>query len=149
MASRDYTRLLESIVKAGRHNNKMFDFANITLRMLNSPLRSKRMIGESLAKGRGLAVYALNEARTSRWLEKVELVREGAGWGLRAIMNGKEYRYTKEGMTAQELLDKVNQIWDEKGPGAVGQFLRKECMCYLGSKDDSIEGRVRAGYNGR
>ena len=149
MASRDYIRLLESIVDAGRRNNKMFDYANIALRMLKSRDRRSQIIGESLVKGRGLTISSLMEARTSTWLDSVDLVKEGAGWGLRAIMKGKEYRYTKEGMTAQELLDKVNQIWDEKGPGAVGQFLRKECLCYYGSKDDSIEGRVRGGYNGR
>ena len=149
MVSRDYVRLLESIVDAGRRNNKMFDFANITLRMLTSRNRRSQIIGESLVKGKGITADILLEARVSSWLDDVGLVKEGAGYGVYAIMKGKEYRYTKEGMTAQELLDKINQIWEEKGPGAVGQFLRKECLCYYGSKNDSVEGRGRAGYNGK
>lgn len=149
MASRDYIRLLESIVDAGRHNNKMFDYANITLRMLKSRDRRSQIIGESLAKGRGITLSFLMEARTSTWLKDPKIVREGAGYGVSVMMRGKEYRYTKEGMTAQELLDEINAIWDEEGPGEVGKFLRNECLCYQGSKNDSIEGRVRAGYNGR
>ena len=146
MASK-YLNLLEAIVECGRKNNKMYDYAAITLSKLTSRDRNDNIIGEALANFRSAFSTPICEGRYSTWLKDVKIVKEKVGgYGVSAIMGGKEYRYTKPGMSAEELLDKINQIWDTKGPGAVGQFLRNECECYYGCKAPSEEGQLRTGY---
>lgn len=148
MVCQDCIRLLECIVDAGRRNNKMFDYANIVLRRLSSRNRQSQAIGESLTHFRGLKVYFPLNEDYQRWLSDMKVVREGAGSGVSVRMRGKEYRYVKPGMSAEELLAFLEDLMVEGGPGEVGKYLRTQCLCYYGSKNDSEEGRKLVGYNG-
>ena len=106
-------------------------------------------INESIASQNYLD--ALNESKTIDEATNVtdaKIVKEKRGSGISVKINGKEYRYVSPSKSTEDLFKSFNGMLNHGNAGWKAlNWLKKNALCYYGSKNDSEEGKKIVGIS--
>lgn len=126
--------------------NEAYDFIGICLNEMDS--NSMEFINESIQSQNNLD--PLNESQRIDEATNVtdaKIVKEKRGSGISVKINGKEYRYVSPTKSTEDLFRSFNGMLKHGKAGYLAlNWLKKNSLCYYGSKKDSEEGREIVGY---
>lgn len=126
--------------------NESHDFVGICLMKMNES--GMEFINESINSQ--MEIGSLNESMLNEDLEVTNphIVKEKKGSGISVTINGKEYRYVSPDRSTSDLFRSfMGMMKYAKNGGKALAYLKKNSLCYYGSKNDSEEGKELLGID--
>ena len=141
----NFRNVLESAYDNYELINESHDYVGICLNEMDNG--SMELINESMDLDSEYNI-SINESILTEGtnVSVGTIVKEKKGTGLSVTINGKEYRYVSPTKSTEELAKSFNGMMKHANAGYKAlNWLKKNAICYYGSKNDSEEGKQLVG----